>query len=124
MKSWKRDSKFCGSESLVTSHKERARNAREGAVTEGRRRLACVINGNVQGIGFRWSVRELAARLGMTGYARNLGDGRMEVVAEGSEAALETLRAFCYRGPDGATVTGVEATESPATGEFPHFEIR
>ena len=89
-----------------------------------RKRLTCVISGNVQGIGFRWSVRELAVRLGVTGYARNLDRGRVEVVAEGSETALETLRAFCYRGPDGATVTGVEATEGPTTGEFKTFEIR
>ncbi|MDP3685689.1 MAG: acylphosphatase [bacterium] len=88
------------------------------------RRLACIISGNVQGIGFRWSARELAVHLGITGYARNLGDGRVEVVAEGAASALETLRVFCYRGPDGSAVTGVEVAEGSATGEFPHFEIR
>lgn len=112
MKSWKRGWRRLGNRREVVGG------------SRVRKRLTCVIHGNVQGIGFRWSVRELAARLGVTGYARNLGNGRMEVVAEGPETALETLRAFCYRGPDGATVTGVEATEGSATGEFPHFEIR
>lgn len=88
------------------------------------KRLLCTIRGRVQGTGFRWAIRDLAARSGVTGYVRNRDDGRVEVVAEGSEEALEALRAFCYRGPDGATVMGVDVAEEPATGEFTRFEIR
>ena len=87
-------------------------------------RLICTIHGRVQGVGFRWSIRELAVQLGMTGYVRNGEDGGVDVVAEGRNEARETLRAFCYRGPDDATITGVEVTEEPATGEFSAFEIR
>ena len=89
-----------------------------------RKRLICTIHGRVQGMGFRWSVRELAAKLGVTGYVHNGEDGGVHVVAEGAEETLEELRAFCYRGPDGAKITGVDVAEEPATGEFTHFEIR
>lgn len=88
------------------------------------KRLVCQIRGTVHGVGFRWSVQGVAERLGITGYVRNTDDGHVEVVAEGPTDALETLRAFCYRGPDGATVTGVHVSEEPATGEFASFEIR
>lgn len=87
-------------------------------------RLVCRISGSVQRIGFRWSARDVAVNLGLTGYVQNLADGRVELVAEGLPQALETLRAFCYRGPDGARVTSVEVAEEPATGEFHGFEIR
>lgn len=75
-------------------------------------------------MGFRWTVRELARRHGLRGYARNLSDGRVEVVAEGSPDALEKLRAFCYRGPDESTVTRVESEEHPATGTFHEFTVQ
>lgn len=87
-------------------------------------RLHCIIRGDVQAVGFRWSARERARDLGATGYVRNLPDGRVEIVAEGSEGALEALKTFCYRGPDGARVDHVEISAAEATGEFPTFDIR
>lgn len=75
-------------------------------------------------MGFRWSTQERSRDLGLTGYVQNLDDGRVEVVAEGSENALEALKTFCTRGPDGARVSDVEVMEEPATGEFVKFEIR
>lgn len=110
MKSWTEDSK-------------RLESRREAVNRGAGKRLVCQIRGTVRGVGFRWSVQGLAERLGITGYVRNTDNGHVEVVAEGSADALETLRAFCYRGPDGATVTGVHVIEGPATGEFNRFEI-
>lgn len=89
-----------------------------------RKRLRCVISGEVQGVGFRWQVRERARDLGVTGYVHNTAENAVEVVAEGPENALEALKAFCYRGPDGATVSHVLVEESPATGDFATFDIR
>lgn len=66
-----------------------------------------VISGRVQGVWFRASTRQQAVRLGLTGRALNLPDGRVEVVACGSEAAVETLAAWLWRGPEHAAVVDV-----------------
>jgi acylphosphatase len=68
--------------------------------------------------------REEAERLGVCGYARNLPDGRVEVVAEGSDALLQAFLEWCRHGPSYARVTGVEEGYSAATGEFRDFRIR
>lgn len=88
------------------------------------KRILCTLTGNIQGVGFRWSARERALDLGVTGYVRNLDNGRVEIVAEGREQALEAFQAFCYRGPHGGTITNVDISEQPPTGEFATFEIR
>jgi acylphosphatase len=54
-------------------------------------RLTAWVHGHVQGVGFRWWTRSRASELGLAGYASNLRDGRVEVVAEGSEQACGTL---------------------------------
>lgn len=87
-------------------------------------RLTMLISGKVQGVSFRASTADRASSLGLTGYARNLPDGRVEVVAEGAPASLGTLKAWCNDGPSAAIVDKVDATESPATGEFADFGVR
>lgn len=67
----------------------------------------CVVAGRVQGVFFRASAREQAQRLGLTGYARNLGDGRVEVLACGAADAVGQLREWLRAGPPMAEVTGV-----------------
>jgi len=64
--------------------------------------------GRVQGVGFRWFVRERARALGLTGWVRNRQDGSVEVLAEGSDAALRELRALLRAGPSGAKVSAVQ----------------
>ncbi len=91
---------------------------------EAPRRIRCVVYGTVQGVGFRWTIHERAARLGCTGYVRNLPDGCVELVAEGSASALEGLASFCRSGPPGAHVTEFNIEAGAATGEFSGFEIR
>lgn len=80
--------------------------------------------GIVQGVGFRYFVRDAAARHGLTGWVRNRIDGTVEVVAEGPRPSLEALDAEVRRGPRGSRVDRVHATWSPATGEFSGFRLQ
>ena len=77
------------------------------------------VSGRVQGVFFRASTREQALALKLDGYARNLPDGRVEVLAAGDSAALETLARWLERGPPAARVeqvTRVAADEVPEKG--------
>lgn len=76
-----------------------------------RRRL--LVSGRVQGVWFRGSCAEQARALGVHGWARNLPDGRVEVVAEGPPEAVATLERWCHRGPPAARVDAVEGTDEP-----------
>ncbi|NCA71702.1 MAG: acylphosphatase [Sphingobacteriia bacterium] len=67
----------------------------------------CLIGGKVQGVFFRASAREQAMRLGVTGHARNLADGRVEVLACGTDEAVIQLRTWLRTGPVGASVSGI-----------------
>lgn len=70
-------------------------------------RLRVVIRGRVQGVGFRWFVREEARRRNLAGWVRNLADGAVEVAAEGSDAEVLALRSELARGPSGSRVDAV-----------------
>jgi acylphosphatase len=80
----------------------------------------CLISGRVQGVYFRASARNEAQRLGVTGYARNLADGRVEVLACGAPTALDAFTAWLHQGPAAAEVTAVACAEQPyqALSEF------
>ena len=73
-----------------------------------------VVTGLVQGVGFRWFVARHARSLGFAGYARNLADGRVEVVVRGPEEALPALEQLLGAGPANAQVEGVERFEEAA----------
>jgi acylphosphatase len=66
------------------------------------------IRGRVQGVGYRYFAQRAAVELGLTGYARNLDDGRVEVYAVGPAAKLSELAGMLYRGPRWGDVRGVE----------------
>jgi acylphosphatase len=84
-----------------------------------------LVQGLVQGVGFRWFVSRHAKRLGLRGLARNLRDGSVEVIAEGPEAALAELEQALQRGPAGARVSGVEKCDVPHEVVIPNsFDIR
>jgi acylphosphatase len=72
-----------------------------------------IVNGRVQGVWFRASTRAEAIRLGLSGHALNLPGGGVEVVACGSEAALDELAAWLWRGPDLASVEDVVSEDLP-----------
>jgi len=84
------------------------------------RRLS--IRGRVQGVGYRWSITQEAARLGVSGWVRNRLDGSVEAVVAGHMTAAETLIAWAQRGPAGAHVTAVDV--QAADGEFDGFDQR
>ena len=71
-------------------------------------RLHVLVRGRVQGVGFRWFVRQRASSLGLAGWVKNRADGTVEVAAEGSSDAVERLRQILERGPDGADVAAVD----------------
>ena len=84
--------------------------------------LHALVRGRVQGVGFRWFVRERARELGVRGWVRNRTDGSVELEAAGDSASLQQLRELVARGPAGARVTSVE--DLPSTGgergDLPH----
>jgi acylphosphatase len=70
-----------------------------------------LVSGRVQGVFFRASARQQALQLGLTGYAKNLADGRVEVVAVGEAAALQALRQWLQQGPPAASVIEVQSVD-------------
>jgi acylphosphatase len=70
--------------------------------------------GMVQGVGFRWFVARHARSLGLTGYARNLPNGSVEVMVDGPEEAMPALERLLQTGPAGAQVDRVERSTEPA----------
>jgi len=87
-------------------------------------RAHALISGRVQGVFFRSETQDKAARQNVTGWVRNLPDGRVEAVFEGEKDRVEALIEFCRRGPPGARVTRVEIKWGDYTGEFKSFGIR
>ncbi|GMR20131.1 MAG: acylphosphatase [Gammaproteobacteria bacterium] len=82
-----------------------------------------LVSGRVQGVFYRATTQEIAQRLGLTGWVRNLGDGRVELVACGSHDQLAELEAWLWQGPAYASVEEVQAQEvttEPCTG----FDVR
>ena len=80
-----------------------------------------LVSGRVQGVFFRASTRDEALRLGLAGSASNLPDGRVEVIASGSEAALSALERWLWRGPPSARVDDVTC-EPIVAREFDGFD--
>jgi acylphosphatase len=79
--------------------------------------------GRVQGVGFRYTVRSLAAGFAVTGFVRNLPDGRVHMVVEGDAAEVDALL-DAIKAEMAQYIAGVHETDRPATGRFPSFEIR
>ncbi|MCA9658111.1 MAG: acylphosphatase [Myxococcales bacterium] len=88
-------------------------------------RLGVRVAGRVQGVYYRASAREVARRLGLVGWVRNLPTGEVELCAEGTRAALEELLQWCADGPPAAVVRGVAPRwEAIDDLEFAAFEVR
>jgi acylphosphatase len=81
------------------------------------------VSGRVQGVFFRSSVAELAESLHVTGWIRNLYDGRVESVIEGEKDDLERVVEFCRRGPPGAHVHNLDLKWEEWSGEFSDFRV-
>ncbi len=87
-------------------------------------RLHAIVEGRVQGVGFRYFVEEQANRLGVKGWVRNRWDETVEVTAEGERKVLERLVVQLERGPTAAHVSRVQVQWEPSNGEFGDFRVR
>ena len=82
------------------------------------------IEGLVQGVFFRSEIQNQAKKHQVTGWVRNLSDGRVEAVFEGEEKDVKELVEFCKHGPIGAKVENVIAVWTSFTDEFGNFELK
>lgn len=82
------------------------------------------VSGRVQGVGFRYFTEDRARVEGLSGYVRNLPDGRVEIVAEGDREAVERFERAVRRGPPGARVDGCETIDAEPTRRASGFSIR
>lgn len=83
-----------------------------------------LVSGRVQGVGYRYFAQAEALRLGLVGFAANLSDGRVEVLADGDADALEAFEKALARGPRSARVAGVAAEPATFTESFTTFSTR
>jgi acylphosphatase len=84
--------------------------------------LHVLVSGRVQGVAFRYYAQDRAVELGLTGWVRNLSDGRVELRIQGAADALESMTDWLHRGPPAARVRSVVVSEHPAEG-FQGFQI-
>lgn len=88
------------------------------------RRVHLRITGLVQGVSYRATARDVARRLGVRGWVRNLPNGDVEALAEAEPEVLERFLAWTRRGPDEARVERVSVSDAPATEPLAGFEVR
>lgn len=81
------------------------------------------VSGRVQGVAFRWACRDQAVRRGLTGWVRNLSDGRVEVMAEGDSPQVAALRDWLKQGPPAARVARLSEEYSQREARHDAFEI-
>lgn len=82
------------------------------------------VSGTVHGVYFRANTREEARNRGISGWVKNLNDGRVEAVFEGEEPAIKEMIEWCHEGSPRATVEDVAVEWDDPTGEFDEFTIR
>lgn len=87
-------------------------------------RVHLTVSGRVQGVAFRANTAAVAKTLGVTGWVRNLPDGRVEAVAEGPADAIDRFVAWAHQGPTRARVDELREVRSAATGDFSAFDVR
>jgi acylphosphatase len=84
---------------------------------EDRTRVHVFVSGDVQGLGFRQAIADKANEQGVTGWVRNLRDGRVEAVLEGPRDEVYRVVGLCRAGPKGARVSGVQVDREPPRDE-------
>ena len=89
----------------------------------GTTRARVVVRGRVQGVGFRYEAQARASSLGVGGWVTNRGDGSVEAVFEGRDDAVESMVAWCGRGPRGARVDDIEVEREQPQGDS-EFTVR
>ncbi len=89
----------------------------------GIERYHLLVSGRVQGVDYRYSTRNFASKLGLVGWVKNRGDGKVEIVAEGDKIHLEELAEWAKHGSRFSKVDAVDIELQPASGEFSDFNI-
>jgi acylphosphatase len=89
-------------------------------VTDSKEAKRFFVSGTVQGVGYRYFTLGIAERLHLSGYTRNLRDGRVEVYAVGPASELSKLRSALERGPWGASVSEVHEENAPLDPQYTH----
>ncbi len=88
------------------------------------KRMQVIVSGRVQGVFFRAYTEKAAVSFNLTGWVRNLPDGRVEILVEGKDADVDAMLTWCRKGSPSSNVTGTEISEEPFAGEFSRFSIR
>lgn len=85
--------------------------------------LHAYVSGRVQGVWFRQSTKEMADSLGLTGWVKNLDDGRVELIAQGEDQAVRQLEAWLNQGPELATVAEVASSLVSQSEQYETFSV-
>lgn len=88
------------------------------------RRVHIYVSGRVQGVFFRAATQAKAKQLNITGWVKNLLDGRVEIVAEAESQAMAPFLAWCRKGPPGADVQTLQINDEPSQNDFTDFCVR
>jgi acylphosphatase len=88
------------------------------------KRVHVYISGRVQGVFFRAETKDTARAFNLTGWVRNMSDGRVEALFEGKKESVDKMIAWCHIGPPAARVEKVMYVEETYTGEFPDFSVK
>jgi len=91
---------------------------------ENKKRAHIFIEGKVQGVGFRNYIQRKAQTLDVTGWVKNLDDGRVEAVFEGEEMDVDQMIESCYQGPPAANIHNIEEEWRKASGDIYGFDIK
>jgi acylphosphatase len=112
---------------VAADHEEIGNSGKEGdriaVSTANRQRREVLVSGNVQGVGFRFTTRAIAAKFAVTGFVRNLPDGRVQLVVEGEAGEIDAF-VCAVRKEMQHYVVSAQKTDGPATGRFQSFEIK
>ena len=90
----------------------------------GNKRLSAIVHGMVQGVGFRYYVQRRATSIGVKGWIRNMPDGTVATVAEGSEMELNEFLYMLRKGPSFSHVTKVDVVWGEYQGNFRSFDVK
>lgn len=93
-------------------------------MSEGKKRAHLVVKGDVQGVNYRYFAKDIAKKMGITGWTDNNPDGSVEMVIEGDSSRVDEFIAWCEQGSPMSTVDGVTVEKEGYTGEFKDFQIR
>lgn len=87
-------------------------------------RISIICKGRVQGVGFRFMINRHANVLNLKGYVKNLGDGSVQIIAEGEKQDISKLIFYIKEGPGFSSIDDLQVERSHPSGEFSTFSIR